>query len=518
MTSAESSTPVLIGGGQFTDRNTRSEDPMSPLELLLQAAERALADCGSTEAVRDAIDMSALVAPTTDAPTMRISSGDYPNLPCSVARGLGANSAQHFLSTRLGGNSPQMLVNECAERIAEGRVGVVLLTGMEALASLILVLKSGREIAWGDDPGEGFCEYLGTDREGINELEMRHGMEQPIHIYPLMETALRAHSGLSPAAHQQHLGRMFGRFNETARDNPDAWFTQPRTPEEIATPGKHNRMVGYPYTKYLNAIIRVSMSAALLMTSVGRAGELGIPENKWVYLRGCSEANDRWFVSDRENLHSSPAIRLSSQQAFDMAGISAEELGFMDIYSCFPSAVQIACNEIGIPLDDPRGLTLTGGLPYFGGPGNNYSMHGILHCIRRARANPGSFGLVTANGWYLTKHACGVYSTSPHLGRWQRPAAVQPQVDVLPQGPEVVAQADGAHLTIEGYTLVYGRKGPDRGIAIGKLDEGCRTIASIDPADTAAWAELTETEGVGRRGVLSLTPDGRNLLHLNATG
>jgi len=94
-------------------------------------------------------------------------------------------------------------------------------------------------------------------------------------------------------------------------------------------------------------------------------------------------------------------------------------MAFFDIYSCFPSAVQIACDEFGIEHNDSRGLTLTGGLPYFGGPGNNYSMHGIVEMIRRARENESEFGLLNANGWYLTKHSMGIYSCQVPEKDWQ---------------------------------------------------------------------------------------------------
>ena len=60
-----------------------------------------------------------------------------------------------------------------------------------------------------------------------------------------------------------------------------------------------------------------------------------------------------------------------AQETFHMADCTISEIDAFDIYSCFPSAIQIACDEIGLDIDDPRNLTVTGGLPYFGGPGNN---------------------------------------------------------------------------------------------------------------------------------------------------
>src|SRR5690606_18969108 len=112
-------------------------------------------------------------------------------------------------------------------------------------------------------------------------------------------------------------------------------------------------------------------------------------------------------------------------------------IDFFDLYSCFASAVQIGCAELGLSEDDPRGLTVTGGLPYFGGPGNNYVTHSISEMMRRLRANPGKFGMVTANGNYVTKHSFGIYSTEPVQGTWQRenPATLQAELDRQPKAP-----------------------------------------------------------------------------------
>ena len=72
--------------------------------------------------------------------------------------------------------------------------------------------------------------------------------------------------------------------------------------------------------------------------------------------------------------------------------------------------------------DDPRGLTLTGGLPYFGGPGNSYSLHGIAETVTQMRDKPGRFGFVGANGGIMSKYSVGIYSTEPRRWRDSRSA------------------------------------------------------------------------------------------------
>ncbi len=213
----------------------------------------------------------------------------------------------------------------------------------------------------------------------------------------------------------------------------------------------------------------IDQSAAVVMTSVATARELGIPRDKWVFLHGCADAHDHWYVSERVDLHSSPAIRAASRQALDMAGKTLADIDVIDLYSCFASAVQIGCQEIGLAEDDPRGLTVTGGLPYFGGPGNNYVTHSISEMLRRLRARPGAFGLVTANGNYVTKHSFGVYSTAAPAGPWRResPALLQARMDALPKAPFTETPQGAA--TIETYTVMHGKAGPEFAVVFGRL-------------------------------------------------
>ena len=246
-----------------------------------------------------------------------------------------------------------------------------------------------------------------------NDYERAYGLAFPVNTYPLFETAIRGQRHRTPEQHLDALGKFFSPFSKVASENPHSWFPTYRPPEEISTPSEKNRFVGFPYTKYLNAVIEVDMAAAVVMTSVGKARELGIPESKWVFLHGCADAADIWFVSERVNFHSSPAIRTMGKKAFTMAGRTTGDMAFIDLYSCFPSAVELGCQELGIAEDDPRGLTVTGGLPYFGGPGNNYVMHSIVTMTDKLRNSPGKFGLATGNGWYVTKHSAGIYSTAP---------------------------------------------------------------------------------------------------------
>ncbi|MBI3678259.1 MAG: acetyl-CoA acetyltransferase [Proteobacteria bacterium] len=496
-------TPILVGGGQFTQRTAREgklAESLSPIAMLEKVARLALADTGKADAVTRALDTVAIVRFTADSPgdQGRLPKRMFRNPPLSLAGKLGAKP-RHAVYTATGGNTPQWLVNRTAEQIANGECNAALLAGAEYIATILGAMKQGFNLNWGQgeegDPGRD-PEEIGEQRAGTTEHERAYKLNFPVNAYPLFENALRDQAGRSPEAHLKWLGEFFSPFSKVASENPHAWFPTYRSPAEISTPSEKNRFVGFPYTKYLNAVIEVDMAAAVVMTSVAKARELGIPESKWVFLHGCGDASDIWFVSERVNYHSSPAIRTIGQKAFSMARKTVSDLAFIDLYSCFPSAVEIGCRELGIAPNDLRGLTITGGLPYFGGAGNNYVMHSIVTMMDKLRAAPGKFGLCTANGWYVTKHSAGIYSTTPFEGRWQRedPKSYQKDIDAMPH-PELVEKPNGRG-KIETYTVVTDRKAKRFGIVVGRLEDGRRFLANtLDDNQTLHWMMREEVLG-----------------------
>lgn len=493
--------PVLIGAGQFTQRTARENritEGLDPIGLIETAARRAAEDAGPAEKILRSLEMVAAVRFTADSTEgSRLGGSGYTNVPKSLSRRLNAQPHTHYY-TATGGNTPQWLVNRTAEEIAEGKYELALLGGSEYLASLLGAMKRGIALKWGEDTGD-HPTHIGDDRSPVTPVEREHGLFFPTNTYPLFENGIRAARKLGLGEHMAIVGRMFQRFSETAAANPLAWFPVARPAEEIVTPSETNRYVGFPYTKYLNAVIEVDQSAALIMASARRARELGIPESQWIFLHGCADANDIWHVSERVNFHSSPAINMMGKKALAMAGKTIDGIDFFDLYSCFPSIVEIACTELGIAEEDPRPLTVTGGLPYFGGPGNNYTMHGIATMMGRLRQKPGAFGLVTGNGWYITKHSLGIYSTTPMKGAWQReaPKDYQHELNAMAH-PRVVDKADG-NATVETYTMVTDRQGRRFGIVIGRLADGSRFVSNTS-VDEAVIARMISEEMLGRPG------------------
>ncbi|MBL8773423.1 MAG: acetyl-CoA acetyltransferase [Phenylobacterium sp.] len=501
-------TPVLIGAGQFTYRGDPAASP-SPTTLLKIAAERAAADAGIGAAGLAAIDTLAVAGFTIDAPGSKRGMIPHSTNPPALLSGMIGANPRWSAYSEMGGNTPQYLINMLAERIARGEADLALTVGCEFLGSAMK--RAGKGLPFDDwkaveDETLDPPQRVGDPRPGNTPYEGRHGLNRPINIYPMFENALRARDKRSIPDHQKRLGKLFSAFSQVAAKNPDAWFPTARTPEELVEVSEKNRMIGFPYPKLLNAIMEVDQSAAVLVCSVRKARELGVPESKWVYLHGCADAADLWNLTDRQNFHSSPAMRLTGKRAFEMAGVGLDRIDFIDLYSCFPVAVEVGAEELGLSLDDPRGLTVTGGLPYMGGPGNNYVMHSVAVMHRKLTEKPGAYGLITGNGWYLTKQSTGIYSTTPPDRPFERedPAVLQREIDALPH-PEIVETPQGVG-TIETYTVVHKREGPFMAIVVGRDENGRRFVANT-PADPATLASMEASEQVGRKGTVSQAGD-----------
>jgi acetyl-CoA C-acetyltransferase len=509
-------TPVLIAGGQFTYRGEAQACP-PPVDLCAIAARMACHNVDLDESVLSTIDGLAVVGFTIDAGgnTSKLPIFRAKNPPKALAKALGASPSWQTY-THAGGNTPQALVNETAERIANGENKLVLLVGAEFLGSLMKQITGGHADALkahriDDDETPAM---FGDGRPGCSLQEAAHGLEFPSNVYPMFENAYRAHLGQDLDQHARTMGELFAPFSKVAAQNPYAWFGVEHSVEDLITVGPKNRMVGYPYPKYLNAIIQVDQSAGVLMASYEHAKSLGIGDDKMVFLHGCADTIEKWNVLDRVDYHSSPAMAVGIREAFAMAGKSPADMNFFDLYSCFPIAVRMAASELGLKGDDPRGLTLTGGLPYFGGPGNNYTMHAIVEAFERCVQQPDTFGFVNANGWFLTKHAFGIYSTTPKEGAWvRRPKSeYQVEIDAL-ESPDITETPEGP-ATIEAYTVIHAREGMRMGIVIGRDSSGKRFVANTPKGDVAMMADIESREGVDRTGVV-ISVEGCNIFTLD---
>jgi len=476
-------TPVIVGVGQRSQRVDRGEPELEPVDLMVVAAQAELEDAGIADA--SAID---------SVRTVSLLSWRYANPGALVAERLGVGHEVDSGISAMGGNSPQMLLNRTALDIQAGAVSCVLLAGAESWRTRMKYRAAGENPPWTTEPeGTTPAREIGSAVEMNHEAETALGIFLPIQVYPMFEQARRHHLGRTMDEHLPVLGGLWSRFSEVASRNPHAWIQQAMTPEEVTTPSPTNRMVGLPYTKVMNSNNAVEQSAAVLLCSVEVAERLGVPRERWVFPLAGSDAHEHPYVSHRDTLHDAPAVRIAGKAALDAAGVTIDDIAHVDLYSCFPVAVEVGADALGLDLD--RQLTLTGGLSFAGGPWNDYVMHSIAAMVETLRADPGSTGLVWANGGYLTKHAFGIYSTEPPAGGFQH-RHPQDEVDALPSR-EVATDHEG-EATVETFTVMHGKEGePEQGIAALLLDDGRRAWATTD--DAGDVATMAAEDVIGRR-------------------
>ncbi|MEM7466227.1 MAG: acetyl-CoA acetyltransferase [Pseudomonadota bacterium] len=495
-------TPIILGVGQVMEPSPSPGATISSAyDLAAVAAERAIDNAKAAAPIAPHIDALTCIRlfehSTRKVAIVNNPLGESNNVPGSIAKRLGI-APETLVYAAVGGQTPQRLVNEFCERIFAGEKSCALVTGAEAIANIKFAVKHGLKLDWSETIDRDYEDrWLRNNADNmVSDYEISHGLFLPVQAYPLFENVYRHRRGLSCEQHRNFMGKLFSSFSAVAADNAYAQFQSRRDEEFLATPSAENYLLSEPYTKWFVAQDAVNQGAAVLLGSVGLARELGIPEERWVYLHGYADADDINVV-DRANLEISTAQNLVCEHALASANKSIGEIEHLDIYSCFPIAVTSACDALGIdPLSRP--LTLTGGLPFFGGPGNNYSMHAIAEGIARVREKQGSFGMVIANGGYLSKHSSGIYSTTPHAD-WQPidSGPLTQTMTTIDKAP-VIEKASG-QAKVETYVAAYRRGEPDVGYVFARDSETSkRLIAKVDDDDSETLNALFSTEPIDR--------------------
>jgi acetyl-CoA C-acetyltransferase len=471
-------TPVLVGYGQVDQRDERPD--IEPVDLMAAAARRA-----AEPRVLEAVDSVRVV---------NLLSWRYRDPGLLVAQRVRADNATTRY-TGIGGNVPQSLVNQASLDIQHSRADAVLIAGAETWRSRTRLRAAGRRLE-GTTQDESVPVAPGSHDEFqmSGEAQIRIKLDRPVHVYPMFEQAVRIARGETPDAHRRRIGELWAQFAAVAQENPHAWNQDPVSAEQIWQPGPANRMISWPYTKLMNSNNMVDQGAALVLTSVEKATSLQIPTDRWVFPYAGTEAHDTYLIGERAEFHTSPAIRIAGARVLELSRMGVDDMDLVDVYSCFPSAVQIAARELGLPIGDAdRPLTVTGGLTFAGGPWNNYVSHSIATMAEKLAAAPDRMGLITANGGYLTKHSFGVYSATPprHEFRWED---VQSAVDTE---PTCVGEVDWSGVGIvESWTTPFTRDGEaEKAFLAVRTPAGTRALAVITDADEAVATTREDIAG-----------------------
>ncbi len=478
-------TPVLVGIGTINQRESDPAVADEALALMIRAAKAAAEDSGSVEILSSIkrISVPKGVWGYTDPARL-------------VAEAIGAKATTVLAEI---GILQQSLFADACREIQAGRIDTALVVGAEAKYRQLQAQIQGVE-AGETEQSDAPDILLEPEQEIWSEVESAAGLGMPVGFYAIMESALRYALGESVEAHRDRVAKLYEAFSEVAKSNPHAWNREGMKAEAIRDASPKNRMLAFPYTKYHNTQWNVDQAGALLFCSVEKAQALGIPAEKWVFPLASTESNYMVNTSQRSDLAGSAGAKLAGSKALELAGLSVDDLDLLEMYSCFPSAVQIYAREMGIDLG--RQLTVTGGMTFGGGPLNNYVLQSTCRMAELLREQPGSKGLVTSVSGMLTKQGFGVWSTTPNpQGFGFADVTTQAKAEAPPV--ELVA-AESGEGEVVGCTVLYHGDNPLRGVAVVTLDSGQRTVAYND--DAAVMEAMMSREYCGSRVSIS---DGR---------
>jgi len=499
-------TPVIVGIGQYSERvGEPGYEALSYMDLGGRALAQAIADSKASVSVAGAIDtLAAIRAFEMSRPGKEPPFGSSDNPPRSFARRVGADPERAILSTT-GGQYNQYLVGEFASEIAGGRSQCAAVVGAEAISTVLALSAKGEKPDWSEEVG-GQLEDRSYGLEGLLEPALfAHGATGAIPLYAIAENSRRAKLGEGLDEYRRDIGELFAPFTKVAAENPHAAAPVERTADDLATVTERNRIVAEPYARMTVARDQVNQAAAIIIASASKARELGIPEDRWVHIHAVTSATEL-ELSARPDLSACPASIASVERALDLAGKTMADMDFLDFYSCFAIPVFNQIDHFGLSHDDPRGLTLTGGLPFFGGAGNNYSAHAIAEAVQRVRGAHGSYALVGANGGWMSKYATGIYSNEPADWRdAERVQEVPKATDGVPTSTDPFASA-----TVESYTLNHTRKGVDA-IFIGRNWQGERVVGNADMSHDATRAMFESGDPFGAKLTVERDADGRDI-------
>jgi acetyl-CoA C-acetyltransferase len=395
--SVDPRSPCIVGVAQRTIRPPEGPAP-EPLDSWVEMATAAATDTGVPD----------LLSRLDSVQIVYCQSWQYDDPVARLCERIGA-SPRHSLYSGIGGTTPQVLVNDVAEAMLRGELDTALVVGAEALSTKRALKKAGEKPAWSHkDP-----ERKPFPFEAIpHEAEIAHDVFQAWLTFPLFDVARRAHRGESLEDYAAGIGSMMAPMTDIAAKSPNAWFPVARSATELITATPDNRYVGWPYTKWIVSVMDVDMAAAAIVMTHEAADRFGVPQDQRVYLRGWAYGTDCWYVAERDEMWRSQGMEATSQSALASAGAAVDDVAHFDFYSCFGSSLHLACDALGISPTDPRGLTVTGGLPFAGGPASNYMLHAIATMTGVLREDAGSLGLVSGVGMHMTKHAYAAYSTT----------------------------------------------------------------------------------------------------------
>lgn len=493
MTTLDPHTPVIVGLGFQREKLDDPTQCAEPYQLMVAAARDAAADAGAP-ALLDQLD------------SISVTQGLwlYPNPGRLIGEALGSPGARTVVAGL--GTLQLMPFNDVCRAIAAGEQEVGLIAGGEAKYRALRSNLTQTPVAdtVQDDTDQPDVRHTSPDPV-CSDLEGLRGLQSPIALFAVIESALRHRQGLSVDAHRDAVARLYHECSAVAAANPHAWSHDVVPESEIRNPSPKNAMQAFPYTARHCSQWNVNLAVAILVCSVRKAEELGVPRERWIFPAAAAESRHVVVLAQQRHLYSHPGTVMTGERALAMAGVAAEDVSAAELYSCFPGAMRSFAYDLKLPADCP--ITVTGGMPFAGGPFNHFSLEGLARMAEVLRGDGGDtadrrIGMVTNLSGIFGKQACVLLSNQPNpngYGYDDVTAAVAERDVPVPLDDDYAGPA-----TIVGYTVVFQRGEMSHGVAVCDTPAGERTVARSD--DPALLDHMMRDEFVGR--VVTVAPDG----------
>ncbi len=462
--------PVIVGVGEASGQSLGADWP-SPTELAGAAIKTALADSGQAGGLAQAVDCLAAIRLIEDS-GVPLGVGSPDNVPEAYANAAALNPAKLIYSD-IGGQSPQAMVNELAGALKRGEINAAVIAGAEAMASAKRARKQGHALDWNRPSDRQFDNRL-SSFPILSRAEIRHGIISMPLAYSLIENARRMDKGMSETDYTAEMAALWSAFSAKSLTRKHAQYPREWSAEALASDGEGNYPLTSIYRRWMVAQDRVDLAGALVLITAGKARELGIAEEKLIWLAGAGEAAEP-PLSERRNLSGSYAQAHAAGAALEQAGISAGDLGAVDIYSCFPCAVFAAVDTMGDAERAHGNYTLTGGLTFFGGPGNGYAMHSIAAMVQALRKDGSKPAMITANGGVMSKQAVGIYTAFQPEQPWRGEA-----INGYEAGTVDINHAPLGRAKILTHVRPVTRDGTGGATLIVEMENGDRALAFLE--------------------------------------
>ena len=465
--------PVVIGLGITQQKGSYAELDEA-LFLMEKVAMQAINDCGNSK-IKDFIDV-------IDIPK---GFWRYRDPGKWIAEKNNFSNAK--TSVNKIGVLQQHLINNTCNKIIKGEIRAGLILGGESRAKMIAALKEGieyKEMELSTNPDQ----YVKAKDDLYGEGEAEALGLMAVGYYAVMESAMRKSKNLNLKEHEDYLGSMYADFSEIASKNQYAASDKSISKDQIMLANSDNKPMAYPYNKYHCTSWNVSQASAILICEEGLADQLNISKQKRIYPMASSETNHMIALIQRPSLISSAGLKLASEKINEVVDKHSINLNLIDLYSCFPVAVQQFENVLNLNTKTSR--TITGAMPFAGGPLNNYMLHATVQALLKLRSESGH-SLITGVSGMMTKQSFCLWSSEYQMPFYH--ADVTKKAQQLDK-PIPISNAKHGNGIVIGYTVLYEGTKPTSGVFYIEDSQGERKVVTSE--DKAVITSMREEEWI----------------------